>query len=107
MISGSLAIMSHYSIACRPIVAQAVRERNVAFKDRTYAVSDPAFGRAVLCLLLCFGFCARRAQKPKHRYHGKYHAAGSPEPVEGQAKRRVCAALPKSCQMTGFPQCGI
>src|SRR6266487_2856478 len=46
---------------------------------RTYAVSDPAFGSpstrsgaAVLYLLLCFGFCARRAQKPKHRYHFKF-----------------------------------
>jgi hypothetical protein len=41
----------------------------------TYAVSDPAFGRAVLYLLLNFGFCALRAQKPKYRYNGKYHAA--------------------------------
>src|SRR5689334_20864703 len=44
---------------------------------RTYAVGALAFGRAVLYLLSCFGFCALRAQKPKHSKNGKYHAAAA------------------------------
>jgi hypothetical protein len=57
---------------------------------RTYAVGDPAFGRAVRYLLLCFGFCARGAQKPKHRYMGST--------LLPQAKRRLYAAPRKSCK---------
>src|SRR5215213_466328 len=36
----------------------------LCFLYTIYAVGDPAFGRVVLCLLLCLGFCALRAQKP-------------------------------------------
>src|SRR6266498_2765274 len=43
-----------------PVNADCVRRVN----DTTYAVGDPAFGRAVRYLVLCFGFCALRAQKP-------------------------------------------
>jgi len=41
-----------------------------SFNYTTYAVGDPAFGRAVLYLLLGRGFCARRAQKPRPRSMG-------------------------------------
>jgi hypothetical protein len=35
-----------------------------SFNYRTYAVGDQAFGRVVLCLLLCFGFALYERKNP-------------------------------------------
>jgi hypothetical protein len=39
----------------------------MVINDTTYAVGDPAFGRAVLFLLLCFGFLGVREEKKKKK----------------------------------------
>jgi hypothetical protein len=46
--------------------------------DRTYAVGDPAFGRAVLIFFFFSFFAINEAKNPgalwAYRYNGKYHS---------------------------------
>ncbi len=49
----------------------------------------------------CCSFFRSASEKTNNRCNGKYHAAEHPEPVEGQAKRRLKARPRKSCQLRG------